>query len=127
SIKKLIKRLVLSSTFAMSSKAADPRAEEVDGANALWHRMPVRRLEAETIRDSLLAISGRLDPAVGGPPVPVYLTDFMLGRGRPEKSGPLDGDGRRSIYTMARRNFLPTLMLTFDMPSPFSTIGRRNV
>lgn len=127
SMKKLIKQLVLSSTFAMSSNADDARAEEADGANALWHRMPVRRLEGEIIRDSLLAISGRLDLTIGGPPVPVYLTDFMVGRGRPEKSGPLDGDGRRSIYTTARRNFLPTFMLTFDMPSPFSTIGRRNV
>ncbi len=127
SMKKLIKRLVLSSTFAMSSQAADPHAEEVDASNVLLHRMPVRRLEGETIRDALLAVSGRLDPTIGGPPVQVYLTDFMVGRGRPEKSGPLDGDGRRSIYTMARRNFLPTFMLTFDMPTPFSTIGRRNV
>jgi mono/diheme cytochrome c family protein len=127
SVKKLIKGLVLSSTFAMSSQAADPHAEEVDASNVLLHRMPVRRLEGETIRDALLAVSGRLDPTIGGPPVQVYLTDFMVGRGRPEKSGPLDGDGRRSIYTMARRNFLPTFMLTFDMPTPFSTIGRRNV
>ena len=125
--KKLIKRLVLSSTFAMSSKAADERAEEIDGGNVLLHRMPVRRLEGEAIRDSLLAVSGRLDPTVGGPPVLVHLTDFIIGRGRPEKSGPLDGDGRRSIYTTIRRNFLPTFMLTFDMPNPFTTMGRRNV
>ena len=125
--KKLIKQLVLSSTFAMSSKATDARAEEIDGANVLLHHMPVRRLEGEVIRDSLLAVSGRLDPTVGGPPVPVHLTDFIVGRGRPEKSGPLDGDGRRSVYITVRRNFLSTFLLTFDMPNPFSTIGRRNV
>jgi len=59
--------------------------------------------------------------------VPVHLTEFVIGRGRPSKSGPLDGAGRRSIYTSVRRNFLPTLMLTFDTPIPFSTVGRRNV
>ena len=89
--------------------------------------MPVRRLEGEAIRDALLAVSGRFDPTLGGPPVPVYLTEFVVGRGRPEKSGPLDGAGRRSVYTSVRRNFLPTAMLAFDTPTPFSTVGRRNV
>ncbi|MDB4537746.1 DUF1553 domain-containing protein [Akkermansiaceae bacterium] len=50
----------------------------------------------------------------------------MNGRGRP-KSGPLDGAGRRSIYTSIRRNFLPPMMLAFDMPSPFSAVARRTV
>jgi len=127
SLKTLIKRLTLSSTFAMSSKPTDVRAEELDGANLLLHRMPVRRLEGEVIRDSLLAVSGRLDPRVGGPPVPVHLNDFIIGRGRPDQSGPLDGAGRRSIYTGMRRNFLPTFLLAFDLPTPFTTMGRRNV
>jgi len=58
--------------------------------------------------------------------VPVYVTPFMEGRGRPG-SGPLDGNGRRSVYTEIRRNFLPPMMLAFDFPSPFSTMGRRTV
>jgi len=127
SMKHLIKRLVLTQTFAMSSRAADARAEELDPSNTLVHRMPVRRLEGEVIRDALLAVSGRLNPSVGGPPVTVHLTEFLVGRGRPEPGGPLDGDGRRSIYTAMRRNFLPTLMQTFDAPTPFSTVGKRNV
>ncbi|MCA9200835.1 MAG: DUF1553 domain-containing protein, partial [Planctomycetales bacterium] len=49
----------------------------------------------------------------------------MEGRGRPE-SGPLDGNGRRSIYIQVRRNFLSPMMLAFDMPSPFNTMGRRS-
>jgi hypothetical protein len=89
--------------------------------------MPVRRLEAEAIRDAILAVSGRLDRTVYGPTVDVYLTPFMEGRGKPKESGPLDGDGRRSIYIAARRNFLPPMMLAFDAPVPFSTIGRRSV
>ncbi|MBI1840918.1 MAG: DUF1553 domain-containing protein, partial [Verrucomicrobia bacterium] len=127
SIKRLIQRLVLTQTFAMSSRAADARAEEQDPSNLLLHRMPVRRLEGEAIRDSALAVSGRLNPTVGGPPVTVYLTEFLVGRGRPDQSGPLDGDGRRSVYSAMRRNFLPTLMQTFDAPTPFSTVGKRNV
>src|SRR5262245_43673676 len=50
----------------------------------------------------------------------------MQGRGRPTASGPLDGLGRRSIYTEVRRNFLSPMMLAFDTPIPFSTYGRRN-
>jgi hypothetical protein len=57
----------------------------------------------------------------------VFLTPYMQGRGRPGQSGPLDGDGRRSIYIAIRRNFLSPMMLAFDTPSPFSTMGRRNV
>ncbi|MFT5413580.1 MAG: hypothetical protein ACI9NC_006335, partial [Verrucomicrobiales bacterium] len=90
-------------------------------------RMPMRRIEAEAVRDAALTISGRLDRKVGGMPVPVYLSEFVVGRGRPAKSGPLDGAGRRSIYTSVRRNFLPTLMLAFDFPTPFSTVGERDV
>jgi hypothetical protein len=127
SIKQTIKRIVLTRTYSMSSRPDDSQAEQLDPKNLLIHRMPVRRLEAEVIRDNLLAVSGRLDPTLHGEPVPVHLTEFVVGRGRPEVSGPLDGNGRRSIYTSVRRNFLPTMMLTFDSPIPFSTVGRRNV
>jgi hypothetical protein len=128
SLKHAIRQMVLSSTYRMSSHpaTADSRAEEVDPKNELFHRMPVRRLQAEAIRDAMLAVSGRLDAAMYGPSVPVHLTPFMEGRGRPS-SGPLDGHGRRSIYIGIRRNFLSPMMLTFDMPSPFSTMGRRSV
>jgi hypothetical protein len=55
------------------------------------------------------------------------LTPFMVGRGRPATSGPLDGDGRRTVYLSVRRNFLTPMLLAFDYPIPFSTIGRRSV
>jgi hypothetical protein len=61
-----------------------------------------------------------------GPSVRVHLTAFMEGRGRPAISGPLDGDGRRSLYLGVRRNFLNPMFLAFDSPAPFSCIGRRN-
>jgi len=127
SVKKMLRRLVLTDAFARSSRAAHAGSEAADPGNVWLHRMPVRRLEAEAIRDAMLVVSGRFNPRQGGPPVPVPLNDFVVGRGRPAASGPLDGDGRRSIYTAVRRNFLPTMMVAFDYPTPFSAVGRRNV
>lgn len=126
SIKRMIRTIVLSRTYQMSSHS-DPAAVAADPKNLLWHHRPPKRLEGEVIRDALLSISGRLDATQFGPPVPIHLTGFMDGRGRPGKSGPLDGAGRRSIYTAVRRNFLSPFMMTFDSPTPFSTMGRRNV
>lgn len=126
SIKAMIKYIVLSRTYQMSGHA-DDHAREVDPKNLLWHHQAPRRLQGEVIRDALLFLSGRFDPAPFGPPVPIHLTSFMDGRGRPKNSGPLDGAGRRSIYVAVRRNFLSPFMLTFDTPVPFSSMGRRNV
>ncbi|MEM1226232.1 MAG: PSD1 and planctomycete cytochrome C domain-containing protein [Planctomycetota bacterium] len=126
SIKRMIKYIVMSRTYRMSSHT-DPHAIETDPKNLLWHHRPPRRLQGEVIRDSLLAVSGRMDPTAFGPPVPIHLTEFMDGRGRPPKSGPLDGRGRRSIYIAVRRNFISPFMLTFDTPAPFSSMGRRNM
>tara|TARA_R110002072_G_scaffold302615_1_gene486759 strand:- start:4080 stop:7991 length:3912 start_codon:yes stop_codon:yes gene_type:complete len=123
SIKKLIRSLMLTRTYQMDSEV-NPAYVDSDPQNLWWHRMPIRRLEGEAIRDAMLTVSGRLDRTLFGPPVPVYLTSFMQGRGRP-RGGPLDGNGRRSIYTSVNRNFLPPMMLAFDTPIPFTTIGRR--
>src|SRR5262249_30638086 len=114
STKRLIRLLVTSSAYQMSSAATDRLAEERDPDNSWFHRMPLKRLEGEAIRDEILAVSGRLDEKMYGPPVPTYLTEFMEGRGRPSKSGPLDGAGRRSIYLEVRRNFLSPIMRAFD-------------
>jgi hypothetical protein len=127
STKRLIRLLVTSNAYRMSSRPSDAQAETRDPSNLLWHRMPVRRLEGEAIRDSILTLSGRLDPTMFGPPVPAHLTEFMEGRGRPAKSGPLDGAGRRSIYLEVRRNFPSSMMRAFDTPVPFTTVGRRTI
>jgi len=127
SLKGLMRELVLSRAYQMGSAPTDALAEMADPENLLLHRMSVRRLESEAIRDAILAVSGRLERKVGGPSVPVHLTEFMQGRGRPGKNGPLDGAGRRSVYVAVRRNFLSPMMLTFDTPIPFNSMGRRNV
>ena len=58
--------------------------------------------------------------------MPPHLTAFMDGRGRPGHSGPLDGNGRRTIYLNVRRNFVTPMLLAFDFPTPSSPMGRRN-
>lgn len=126
SLKKMIRYIVLSQTYQMSSQP-DSAALATDPNNLLWHHRPLKRLEGEAIRDALLMIAGNLSSKQFGPPIPIHLTPFMDGRGRPGTSGPLDGDGRRSIYISVRRNFLSPWMLAFDTPVPFSTMGRRNV
>jgi Protein of unknown function (DUF1553)/Protein of unknown function (DUF1549)/Planctomycete cytochrome C len=130
SIKRMVRELVLSSTFRMASTCS-PEAEAADPDNRRLHRSFVRRLEAEAIRDAILAVSGRLEGRMGGPGVEVYLTPFMdnytASYGRPKDSGPLDGDGRRSLYLNVRRNFLTPLLAAFDMPAPLVTAGRRDV
>jgi len=125
SLKRLIRSVVLSQTYQMSSVAAVD-ATDSDPSNLLLYRMRIRRLTAESIRDEILAVSERLDTAMYGPGVGTYLTPFMQGRGRPG-SGPVDGNGRRSIYLEIRRNFLSPMMLAFDMPAPAGAVGRRNM
>lgn len=126
SAKKMIKLMVMSQTFQRTTEPS-PASLVADPENTLLQHYPVRRLNAESIRDAILAVSGKLDTTMYGPPVPIYLTEFLSGRGRPRHSGPLDGNGRRSVYQAINRNFLSPMMLAFDMPVPFSTFGRRNV
>ncbi len=125
SIKEMLRQMVRSNAFQRSTVASD-EALQVDPENVYLQHYPVRRLEAEAIRDAMLVASGRFDPEMYGDDIPVHLTEFMEGRGRPAASGPLDGEGRRSIYLSLRRNFLQPFMLVFDMPIPFTSFGKRN-
>jgi hypothetical protein len=125
SVKALHREIVLSNAYQMSSAAPAGETAKLDPENKLLHHMPVRRLEAEAIRDSVLAVSGSLKPDLFGPSVAPYISKFQDGRGKPA-SGPLDGDGRRSIYIQVRRNFLTPLLLAFDYPLPISAMGARS-
>jgi len=120
SLKPLIREIVLSRAY----RAA---ASDEELPPAAWAPLPVRRLDAEAIRDAMLAVSGRLDAQIGGPSVPVHLTEHMQGRGRPAASGPLDGAGRRSVYIAVNRNFLDPFLQAFDQPPPATTCGKRHV
>lgn len=107
SLKTLVRELVLTETWRQAG-GPSPAAQEKDPDNRLLSSYPLRRLEAEAIRDSLLAVSGRLDPARYGEPV---------GGGTP----------RRSLYLRVKRNDLDPLLTTFDFPTPASSVGRRDV
>jgi len=127
SLKRMHKRMVLSAAYQQASRATSDQAAKAvtaDPQNKLLHRQNVKRLEVEAIRDSILVASGRLDPKMEGPGVLPYLTEHQAGRGRPA-SGPLDGNGRRSVYLQVRRNFINPMFSAFDYPTPFTTIGRR--
>lgn len=127
SIKRLIRRLCLTEAFGRSSEPKDAEAETRDPSNRWLHRQNLRRLEAEALRDALLATAGNLNPVQFGPPVLTHITPFMGDRMWVRNAnGPLDGDHRRSIYQETRRNFLSPLMVTFDLPIPDTTVGRRN-
>ena len=124
STKKLVRRLVLSQTFRQSGEV-NSFAVERDPDNALRHHYSTRRLEAEAIRDSLLAISGRLDPALYGPPInpprPAEDANKRL------FSGPVDSHGKRSIYLEMSIMDPPRFLTGFNLPDLKLPTGRRDV
>lgn len=124
STKKLIRELVTSATWRQSGQS-DPRGSELDPENRLWHHMPLRRLEAEAIRDSMLAVSGRLDPSLFGPAIEPYRT--AEDSQKRLFKGPLDGLGRRSIYLEMTLMEPPRFLALFNQPLPKQTVGRRDV
>ena len=109
------------------ASSGDAASEQRDPGNRHVHRQNVRRLEAEAVRDAMLAVSGMLRDERFGPPVPLPHAQLENARGMPGASGPLDGAGRRSIYLAVRRNFLSPMLQAFDLPTPFATVGARSV
>ncbi len=126
SVKRMIRHIMTSETFRRSVEPVSGAVRK-DPGNILLASYPLRRMEAEAIRDAMLSVSGSLDTTMFGPPVRQHITSFMNGRGRPGKSGPIDGEGRRSIYLEVRRNFLDPFMMAFDRPMHASAFGRRTV
>jgi hypothetical protein len=116
--KRAIKQLVLSATYAQDSKVT-PELRERDPANTLLARGPARRLTAEMLRDSALALSGLLAETIGGPPAKPYQpagsmwkdTNNFLPEYVPDKG---EGLHRRSLYTFWRRTTTPPNMILFD-------------
>ncbi len=109
---KAIQRLILSSqTYQLSSDAIDA-SQQVDPGNIHHWRANVRRLEAEAIRDSWLAISGQLDPTMGGSLLHVKNREFLFDH--TSKDGTRYDVPRRSIYLPVIRNHLYDLFQLFD-------------
>ena len=108
SLKKTLRTLVTSRAFALAGEPS-AQARERDPGDALLSHFRVRRMEAESIRDSMLVLAGQLDSTMFGPPVP---------SDKPQQ--------RRSIYLAVRRTALNPFLTAFDAPVPFSTLGRRD-
>jgi cytochrome c553 len=108
SIKAMHRLILLSSTYAQSSTAT-PGALAADPENRLLSRMTRKRLEVEPWRDAVLAVSGRLDPAVGGPSVPLEAAT----------------NRRRTLYAAVSRHDLDPLLRLFDFPDPNITSAER--
>lgn len=124
SIKELIREIVLTETFQMSSRT-EPQAELADPGNRLLHHYPARRLDAESIRDSILATSGRLDRTMFGPSIQPYREE--ANDVRRLFPGPLDGDGRRSVYIKVSLMEGAKFLGAFNFPGSKVTQGRRDV
>ncbi len=124
SIKKLVRFIVLSRTFQLASES-DPRAKEIDPDNRLLQHYSSRRLEAEAIRDAVLAASGRLDRTQFGPSIQPYREQSNADRRL--FAGPLDGLGRRSVYIKNNLMESPQFLGAFNFPGGKVTTGRRDV
>jgi len=127
-VKALHRMMLLSSAYRQSADhPANAKQSSEDAANRLVWRFNRRRLEAEAIRDSVLAVSGRLNTEPGGPsvfpPLPEDLADFArYGRtgGLMWEPNEKDEDARRrSLYTFQRRSLPLPMMAAFDA-TPFS-------
>ncbi len=112
-MKRLIRSLVLTRAFQLANRPS-PAAREADPQNRLLQHYPARRLEAEAIRDSILAASGRLDPSLYGPSIQPYREKANADRRL--FPGPLDGNGRRSIYIKNNLMEAPKFLGAFNFP-----------
>jgi len=125
--KRLHKLIMMSSVYRQSSRQTDNsknvRAGLEDPENRLLWRMPLRRLEAEAVRDSVLAVAGRLDPTMGGPAVALTARPDGLQVAAESTTG--EESTRRSVYLMARRTWPLTFLQTFDFPIIDTACSRR--
>ena len=145
-IKRLHKLIMTSTVYRQSSlrpeEGTQSVAESVDPANDLLWRMNLRRMEAESVRDSILAVSGKLDLTMGGEPVPLEVTPdglqtvlkgsttlmIITAEGLQTVEVSEDDLGsryRRSIYLLARRNYPLTFLEVFDSPIMAINCARR--
>ena len=123
-MKKLIRSLVLSRAFQLSNQPSQA-ARDIDPQNRLLQHYSARRLEAEGVRDSILATSGRLDLRLFGMSVqPFREKEYADRRLFP---GPLDGAGRRSVYIKNNLMESPKFLSAFNFPGGKVTQGRRDV
>lgn len=126
---KSIHKLIMTSTAYRQDSKRRPDLEKVDPENRLLGRMSMHRLEAEAVRDAILAVSGKLNVKAFGPPVPVTHDEVGQvvvgndirnpGDGTPKgQVAPLGGEEfRRSVYIQVRRSLPLAVLESFDGPT----------
>jgi len=115
STKKLVRELMLSRAYQMSSVASEA-AKQADPANTLLSHANRRRLEAEQIRDTILTLSGQLQLTMGGNTMKDINADYNYKH----------DETRRSVYMPVLRNSLPDIFEAFDFADPSMVVGKRN-
>lgn len=133
---KRLHRLLLTTTAYRQASTRNLLADAVDPDNRLLARMSVRRLEAEAVRDAMLAVNGTINHKLGGEPVPVMLDEDgqvvvgienLNGENRPGPIIPLKGEEhRRSVYIQARRSRPLAVLDMFDLPTLDPNCTARN-
>jgi hypothetical protein len=115
SLKPLVRQIVLSRTYRLSSSAPESLTR-TDPENRLWGRAQRKRLDAEEIRDAMLVIAGNLDPQPGG---------FLFPETLAADYGFTSESTRRSVYLPAFRNALPEIFEVFDFADTSMVTGKR--
>jgi hypothetical protein len=134
---KQLHRLIVTSTAYRQSSTHSTEKDRLDPDNLLLGRMNVQRIEAETLRDAMLTVSGKMNPKMFGAPVPVMTDEdgqIIVGvdttdtAGRPSgKFIPLNGEEfRRSVYVQMRRSKPLGMLEAFDLPRMEPNCERRN-
>jgi mono/diheme cytochrome c family protein len=131
SIKHMQRLIMLSSAYQMSARANRSEALAADEANQLFWRQSMQRLEAETIRDSVLAVSGTLNLRMGGRGFfPALSREVISGQSKPgfgweiQRGSELE---RRSVYIFIKRNLLVPFLECFDYTNTAQPLGARPV
>ena len=125
SVKSIIREIVLSRSYQLSSEMVEANLKDDPNNRLLW-RMNHKRLSAESLRDAMLATSGRLNsqPAVGSEITKIG--DVIAARAMRQLSQVQRNTNRRSVYLPVMRNSLPEMMRIFDAAEPSLIVGKRN-
>ena len=132
---KQLHRLILTSTAWRQSLQRDSKLVEADPDNTLFGGSRVRRIEAETLRDAILTVTGKLNDRHSGEPVPVMadrVGQWVIGKenlnaGRPGPVIDMRGEEfRKSIFVQARRSRPLTVLDSFDLPRMTPNCTKRN-
>jgi hypothetical protein len=131
SLKTMHRLIMLSDTYQRDSSFTAVENSRVDPDNLFLWRMNRRRLEADTIWDTIHAVAGDLNPKMGGRPVmpPISKSEINALRDKTTWVVPADATetNRRGIYILSRRNFMFPLFDKFDRPDPAASCPRREM